>query len=90
MAPRWCLRTDRCDGSGAQVAQGRSATTDGKREIIGLSIGDSEVMPFLMEFLRCLVKRGLKSVKVVGHRRRGGVDVGSGAKSDKALKPKGE
>ena len=42
-----------------------AANTDGKREIIGLSIGDSEAMPFWVEFLRSLVKRGLKGVKLV-------------------------
>jgi transposase-like protein len=42
-----------------------AANTDGKREVIGLSIGDSEAMPFWMEFLRSLIKRGLKSVKLV-------------------------
>lgn len=42
-----------------------AATTDGRREIIGLSIGDSEAMVFWMEFLRRLVKRGLKGVKLV-------------------------
>lgn len=42
-----------------------AATTDGKREIIGLSIGDSEAMPFWTEFVRSLVKRGLKGVKLV-------------------------
>jgi len=42
-----------------------AANTDGRREIIGLSIGDSEAMVFWMEFLRGLVKRGLKGVKLV-------------------------
>ena len=42
-----------------------AANTDGRREIIGLSIGDSEAMPFWMEFLRTLTKRGLKGVKLV-------------------------
>lgn len=42
-----------------------AANTDGKREIIGLSIGDSEAMVFWMEFLRSLAKRGLKGVKLV-------------------------
>jgi len=42
-----------------------AANTDGKREVIGLSIGDSEAMPFWTEFLRSLVKRGLKGVKLV-------------------------
>lgn len=42
-----------------------AANTDGRREIIGLSVGDSEAMVFWMEFLRSLVKRGLKGVKLV-------------------------
>lgn len=42
-----------------------AANIDGRREIIGLSIGDSEAMVFWMEFLRSLVKRGLKGVKLV-------------------------
>lgn len=42
-----------------------AANTDGRREIIGLSIGDSEAMVFWMELLRSLVKRGLKGVKLV-------------------------
>jgi transposase-like protein len=42
-----------------------AANTDGKREIIDLSIGDSEAVVFWMEFLRTLVKRGLKGVKLV-------------------------
>ena len=42
-----------------------AATTGGRREIIGLSIGDSEAMVFWMEFLRSLMKRGLKGVKLV-------------------------
>ncbi len=42
-----------------------AANTDGRREIIGLSIGDSEAMVFWMEFLRSLVRRGLKGVKLV-------------------------
>lgn len=42
-----------------------AANTDGRREVIGLSIGDSEAMPFWVEFLRSLVKRGLKNVRLV-------------------------
>jgi putative transposase len=42
-----------------------AANTDGKREIIGLSIGDSEASVFWTDFLRSLVKRGLKGVKLV-------------------------
>jgi transposase-like protein len=42
-----------------------AANTDGEGEIIGLSIGESEAMVFWLEFLRRLVKRGLKGVKLV-------------------------
>ena len=42
-----------------------AANTDGKREIIGLSIGDSEASVFWTDFLRSLEKRGLKGVKLV-------------------------
>jgi len=41
-----------------------AATTDGRREIIGLSIGDSEASVFWIDLLRSLVKRGLKGVKL--------------------------
>ena len=39
--------------------------TDGRREIIGLGIGPSEAEPFWSGFLKSLVKRGLKGVKLV-------------------------
>ncbi len=39
--------------------------TDGRREIVGLGIGPSEAEPFWSGFLKSLVKRGLKSVKLV-------------------------
>jgi putative transposase len=39
--------------------------TDGRREIVGLGIGPSEAEPFWAGFLRGLVKRGLKGVKLV-------------------------
>ncbi len=39
--------------------------TEGKREIVGLHIGPSEVEPFWSTFLRDLVRRGLKGVKLV-------------------------
>src|SRR3954454_12974790 len=38
---------------------------DGRREIIGLHIGRSEAEPFWSTFLRDLVRRGLKGVKLV-------------------------
>ncbi len=42
-----------------------AVTTEGKREIVGLHIGPSEAEPFWSTFLRDLVKRGLKGVKLV-------------------------
>jgi len=42
-----------------------AVTTDGKREIVGLHIGPSEAEPFWTSFLRDLVKRGLRGVKLV-------------------------
>jgi transposase-like protein len=42
-----------------------AANTDGRREIIGLGLGASEAAPFWVEFLRGLVRRGLKGVKLV-------------------------
>ena len=39
--------------------------TDGRREIVGLGIGPSEAEPFWSAFLKGLVKRGLKGVKLV-------------------------
>jgi len=40
-------------------------TTEGRREIVGLGIGPSEAEPFWSAFLKGLVKRGLKGVKLV-------------------------
>jgi len=42
-----------------------AVTTEGRREIIGLGIGPSEAEPFWSSFLKSLVKRGLKGVKLV-------------------------
>ena len=42
-----------------------AVTTDGKREIVGLHIGPSEAEPFWSTFLRDLVRRGLRDVKLV-------------------------
>ena len=39
--------------------------TDGRREIVGLHIGPSEAEPFWASFLKDLVLRGLKGVKLV-------------------------
>jgi putative transposase len=42
-----------------------AVSTDGRREIVGLGIGPSEAEPFWSSFLKGLVKRGLKGVKLV-------------------------
>ena len=42
-----------------------AVNTDGRREIVGLHIGPSEAEPFWASFLKDLVRRGLKGVKLV-------------------------
>ena len=42
-----------------------AVTTDGRREIVGLGIGPSEAEPFWSGFIKGLVKRGLRGVKLV-------------------------
>ena len=39
--------------------------TDGRREVLGMAIGHSEAEPFWVAFLRSLVRRGLRGVKLV-------------------------
>ena len=39
--------------------------TDGRREVLGMTTGDSEAEPFWVEFLRRLRHRGLRGVKLV-------------------------
>src|SRR6185312_16310098 len=39
--------------------------TDGRREVLGMTIGHSEAEPFWVEFLRDLARRGLRGVKLV-------------------------
>jgi transposase-like protein len=39
--------------------------TDGRREVLGVTTGDSEAEPFWTEFLRRLRHRGLRGVKLV-------------------------
>ena len=39
--------------------------TDGRREVLGMTIGHSEAEPFWVEFLRGLARRGLRGVKLV-------------------------
>jgi putative transposase len=42
-----------------------AVSTDGRREIVGLGLGSSEAEPFWSAFLKGLLKRGLKGVKLV-------------------------
>src|SRR5215218_7717206 len=42
-----------------------AVSSDGRREIVGLGIGPSEAEPFWSAFLKSLVRRGLKGVKLV-------------------------
>src|SRR5579885_1314736 len=39
--------------------------TDGRREVLGMCVGNSEAEPFCAEFLRSLARRGLRGVKLV-------------------------
>ena len=39
--------------------------TDGRREVLGMTVGYSEAEPFWVEFLRSLARRGLRGVKLV-------------------------
>ncbi len=41
------------------------ANTDGRREVLGMQVGASEVEPFWTDFLRALTHRGLRGVKLV-------------------------
>ena len=45
------------------VAVGVNA--DGRREVLGMTVGHSEAEPFWTEFLRSLTRRGLRGVKLV-------------------------
>jgi putative transposase len=42
-----------------------AVNTDGRREVLGMTIGNSEAEPFWTEFLRSLARRGLRRVKLV-------------------------
>jgi hypothetical protein len=42
-----------------------AVNTGGRREIVGLACGASEAQPFWSAFLKSLVKRGLRGVKLV-------------------------
>jgi len=42
-----------------------AVNTDGRREALGMTVGNSEAEPFWSEFLRSLARRGLRGVKLV-------------------------
>jgi putative transposase len=42
-----------------------AVNTDGRREVLGMTIGNSEAEPFWTQFLRSLTRRGLRGVKLV-------------------------
>jgi putative transposase len=42
-----------------------AVNTDGRRELVGMSVGASEAEPFWTAFLRSLTRRGLRGVKLV-------------------------
>ena len=42
-----------------------AVNTDGRREVLGMTIGNSEAEPFWTEFLRSLTRRGLRGTKLV-------------------------
>jgi putative transposase len=56
-------RNGRVVSVAAIIATGTNA--DGRREVLGLDIGDSEAEPFWTDFLRKLVRRGLTGVELV-------------------------
>lgn len=42
-----------------------AVNTDGGREVLGMRVGPSEAEPFWTDFLRSLMRRGLRGVKLV-------------------------
>jgi putative transposase len=42
-----------------------AVNTDGQRQVLGMKVGASEAEPFWTEFLRSLMRRGLRGVKLV-------------------------
>jgi transposase-like protein len=49
----------------------------GRREVLGLEVGPSEAAPFWTEFLRGLVRRGLRGVELVISDAHEGIKAGS-------------
>src|SRR5487761_2368177 len=49
----------------AAVIVAVGVNSDGRREVLGMTVGYSEAEPFWVEFLRSLARRGLRGVKLV-------------------------
>jgi len=58
-----CRRDSRIVSVAVIVAMG--VNNDGRRELLGMTVGHSEAEPFWVEFLRTLARRGLRGVKLV-------------------------
>jgi len=58
-----CRRDSRIVSVAVIVAMG--VNSDGRREVLGMTVGHSEAEPFWVEFLRSLARRGLRGVKLV-------------------------
>lgn len=58
-----CRRDSRIVSLAVIVAMG--VNSDGRRAVLGMTVGHSEAEPFWIEFLRSLARRGLRGVKLV-------------------------
>ncbi len=47
------------------VTSAVGVNADGRREVLGMTVGSSEAEPFWLDFLRTLNSRGLASVKLI-------------------------
>ena len=59
-----------------------AVNTEGQRQVIGMKVGPSEAETFWTEFLRSLMRRGLRGVKLVISRRPRGPEGGCGQGSE--------
>ena len=55
----------RANGRIVSVAVIVAVNSDGRREVLGITIGASEAETFWTEFLRSLARRGMRGVKLV-------------------------
>src|SRR4029434_10889123 len=64
-------------------------TTEGDRQVLGVDVGPSEDRAFWTAFLRSLVKRGLKGVRLVISDAHEGLKQGTGAGLSAATRERG-